>query len=246
MKNKVLEYYHTLDITKELFFEMIKSKKLMRLLQNGYGNRLPNQIAKVLASKKVNENDLTYLEECIINSDSQLDKIKPVHFPDFPRLGLNYKEQFQRAIATANIGLNSAWSLIESFDLEQHKRHQLMNESKKLSQERFDALVKTLDDKIDELGKMTHSSNKSQYRFSELWMNNYRWAINLCGYRNRDGITEEHRRKSLEVGVYRIGSVEPIIEYIQWLIEINESDSRFKRAIVRWRSDIKWLSDSYK
>jgi hypothetical protein len=77
-------------------------------------------------------------------------------------------------------------------------------------------------------------------------LNNFRWAINLCGYRNRIGVTEEKRRKSLEIGVFRIGNADPIIEYLEWLVEINEDDHRFKPAIERWKSDITWLQNSEK
>jgi hypothetical protein len=241
MENKILEYYYTLNFNSQLVTEMMKSRQLMPLLQNGFGNKLPREVAKSLTKADLNEADLSYLEHCIINSDVQLDKIKPMHFPDFARQGLTYKEQWSRALKTANIGLNSAWNLIEAFDLEEHKKQQLQGDSAKVNQERIDALVTILNEKIDVLKKMTETPKKSKYRYSDLWMNNFRWAINLCGYRNRGGVTENQRRKSLEIGVFRIGNVDPIIEYLKWLVEVNEDDNRFKPAIERWRSDITWL-----
>jgi hypothetical protein len=246
MGNKILEYYYTLNFNGQLVSEMRTSKQLMPLLQNGFGYKLPREIAKALTKTNLKEADLTYLEDCIINSDLQLDKIKPMHFPDFARHGLTYKEQWNRALKAANIGLNSAWNLIESFDLEEHRMQQLNNNSAKVNQERLDTLVKILNEKIEVLKKITDSPKKSKYRYSNLWLNNFRWAINLCGYRNRIGVTEEKRRKSLEIGVFRIGNADPIIEYLEWLVEINEDDHRFKPAIERWKSDITWLQNSEK
>lgn len=243
MENKILEYYYSLNFNSKLVTEMRNSKQLMPLLQNGFGNKLPREIAKSLTKADLNEDDLTYLEQCIINSDVQLDKIKPMYFPDFNRQGLTYKEQWNRALKAANIGLNSAWNLIEAFDLEEHKKQQLQSDSTKVSQERIDALVRILNEKIDVLKKMTETPKKSKFRYSELWMNNFRWAINLCGYRNREGVTENQRRKNLEIGVFRIGNADPIIEYLKWLVEVNENDYRYKPAIERWKSDITWLED---
>lgn len=243
MENKILEYYYTLNLNYQLVTEMRKSKELMPLLQNGFGYKLPREVAKSLTKADLNEDDLTYLEQCIINSDIQLDKIKPMHFPDFARQGLTYEEQWNRALKTADIGLNSAWNLIESFDLEEHNKQQLEDNSVKVNQERIDALIKILNEKIEVIEKMTDTPMKSKYKYSDLWLNNFRWAINLCGYRNREGVTEEQRKKSLGIGVFRIGSADPIIEYLKWLVEVNENDYRFKPAIERWKSDITWLEN---
>ena len=117
------------------------------------------------------------------------------------------------------------------------------NNSAKVNQERIDALIKVVTEKIDVIKKMTDSPKKSKYKYSDLWLNNFRWAINLCGYRNREGVTEKQRRKSLGIGVFRIGSADPIIEYLKWLVEVNEDDYRFKSARERWRSDINWLEN---
>lgn len=246
MENKILEYYYTLNFNKQLVKAMMISKQLMPLLQNGFGYKLPREVAKALTKTDINDTDLSYLEQCIINSDVQLDKIKPIYFPDFDRQGLTYKEQWDRAIKAANIGLNSAWNMIESFNLEEHKKQQLQKKSAKVKQERIDALVKILDEKIAAIKKMTDTPKKSKYKYSDLWLNNFRWAINLCGYRNRGGVTEKQRRKSLEIGVFRIGNPDPIIEYLRWLVEVNENDYKFKPAVDRWRSDIKWLKNSKK
>jgi hypothetical protein len=227
-----IRFLADLELNKGKVQEYIERKVLMKILRQTYRYDLPNLIETDLSNKVFSEDYIIHLEKVVIdNAELQLVNVMKFHTYDNP-IAI---QQLQHAVEVAQIGVDLARARVLRYNPTDLK----------------DIFNIDAGDFTNELGfwsqyKMTRIKHKlPHHKFSNIWNHQPHWLAHWCGYFNRKEINEEIRKLTLREGVLRLGNHKPIVEFLEWMIYINELDTLFIDVSKRWQADIDWLNEYY-
>jgi len=219
----------------------LQERTLINVIQSRITKECIGEIENYLG-QDLNKDDYSTLRLKIDQLNGVIDHIE-YHFP-WQSAGTGIKTSYSRAIKQSR----NALSLLEQKVNVVEENH-FNFESKSPVRERLDQALTRIESIVNQIStktnQITPTIDQTQYEFGNLWMGNFTWLKNLCGYQNRHYDTERFRRDSLIRGVRRIGKHQVLIEYLDWLTKVNEANSLMSGAIRRWKEDRDWLIDRF-
>ena len=227
-----LNFLANLELDESKVVEYISRDVLLKILLQTYRKDLPNLIEYDLSTKLFSEDYIIHLEKVVVdNAELQLQNVMKFHtYNDSVRI-----QQLQYAVEVAQIGVVLARARILRYnptdfeDIDNIDVGNFTNELGFWSKYKMRRIKETL----------------KHHQYSHIWNNQPHWLAKWCGYFNRKEIEDDSRKSRLKEGVLRLGNHEPIVEFLEWMIYINELDTLFIDVSKRWQADIDWLNGYY-
>lgn len=217
--------------------DVLSSRSLISYIQKEIGQNCIDEILSNL--QRIDDpNEFDDLRERVIQLNEILENIEDLFLGLM--VGKEIKKAFHQSIRQAKNLLSQAEQKINVSE------EYFLNSQKKSENVRvLEEMIAEIKSKADAIIGKLDEEGENEFEFSNIWLGNFSWLRNLCGYQNRFSDSDEFRRQKLILGVKRIGKYQVIEEYLKWLTLINRQQPIMQGAIERWESDRKWLENRY-
>ena len=229
-------------IDREWCASLLSERTLISFIQTRVGKKCVEEIDGLL-EEDLTEDEYSSLRKKIDLLSHTLDSIDKI-FP-WTSVSQIIKESYSRAISQSRNSL----SLVEQ-NVNSSEEYSYYQKTSVSNSKRLDQMLTELENKTNSILREIEDNRATQieiqYEYSNLWIGNFTWLKNLCGYQNRYFDKENYRRDKLLLGVKRIGKYEVITEYLDWLTKVNNDNQLMRNAIIRWEEDRRWLEERNK